>query len=221
MQALLILAATALITGPALAFAEPSPADNPPGAVQSANTPDEAQKLPAGKFVQDLGNQAIAQVANPNISEDQKKRKYQDLLRSSFDMQAIAHFVAGRAWNNAPEEQRQEYLKLFEQMVVETYGDKLDLYSGESFRVKSVRPESEKDMIVSSEITHPDGSRPAKVDWRVRKLDADKLAIVDVVVEGVSQSITQREEYSSIIHRDGGKLDGLIKLMRKRVNQPG
>jgi len=126
----------------------------------------------------------------------------------------------GRAWSAATPQQQAEFSKLFEALVVKTYGDRLNLYSGENFRVKNVRPETEKDAIVGSEITHPDGSAPTRVDWRVRNKDG-KLAIIDVVVEGVSQSVTQRDEYSSIIQRDGGKLDGLIDLMRKQVSAQG
>ncbi len=215
MRAILMLAFAILFSGPVLAFAEPMPTDNP---ASVANTPDEAVKVPAGKFVQSLGDHAIAQITNKSLSQDQRTEKYRDLLRDSFDIKTIGHFVIGRAYNAASPEQQQEYLGLFEKLVVKTYGDRLNLYSGESFRVKSVRPESDKDSIVSSEITHSDGSEPAKVDWRVRQVNG-KMAIIDVVVEGVSQSVTQRDEYASIIQRDGGKLDGLLDLMRKQVQE--
>jgi phospholipid transport system substrate-binding protein len=218
MRAILILALaafTVLPSGSALAFAEPQPGDNPSPAA-SANTPEEVQKVPAGKFVQDLGNRAIAQITNKNLSPEARQEKYRDILRDSFDMQTIGHFVIGRAYNAASPEQQQEYMKLFEQVVLKTYGDRLNLYSGEEFHVKNVRPESEKDSIVGSEITHADNSEPTKVDWRVRQQNG-KLAVIDVVVEGVSQSVTQRDEYMSIVQRDGGRLDGLLDLMRKQV----
>ena len=203
--------------GPALA--EPKPGDNP--APQSANTPEEAQKVPAGKFIQDLGDRAIAQISNKSISPDTRQEKYRDILKSSFDLETIGHFVVGRAYNNASVDQKKEYMDLFEKLVIKTYGDRLNLYSGEGFHVKSVRPESDKDSIVNSEITHPDNSSPTKVDWRVRNEQNGKMAVIDVVVEGVSQSVTQRDEYSSIVQRDGGKLDGLISLMRKQLQDSG
>jgi len=218
----LILAIAAFLAFPALMLAPAASAENPPSVPNvsnsnAANTPDEATKTPDGKFVQDLGDRAIAQITDKSISQDERNQRYGQLLRDSFDMHAIGHFVAGRAFNNASAEQQQEYMNLFEKLVVKTYGDRLNLYSGEGFRVKSVRPESDQDAIVSSEITHADGSAPARVDWRVRNKNG-KPAVIDVSVEGVSQSVTQRDEYSSIIQRDGGKLDGLIDLMRKQVD---
>ena len=196
---------------PALSFAENAPAP-------SAATPQQALQTPAGKFIQDLGNNAISIIADKNLSAEQHTNKYRQILNDAFDIKTIGHFVIGRAWDQATPDQQQEYMKLFEAIVLKMYSDRLNFYNGENFRVKAVRPESEKDTIVNSEITHPDGSEPTSIDWRVRQTDG-KLAIVDVVIEGVSQSVTQRQEYSSIIQRDGGKIDGLLVLMRQRLQQ--
>ena len=110
-------------------------------------------------------------------------------------------------------------MHLFEALVVKTYSDRFALYTGEGFQVTGVRPESEKDYVVTSEITHPDGSQPTEVDWRVRKKES-KLGIIDVVIEGVSLSVTQRQEYASIIQRDGGQINGLLALMRQQLQEP-
>ena len=216
MRTTLILALAAFLALPALMLAPAASAENPPSVPNMANSPDEAQNTTDGKFIQDLGTHAIAQMQDSSLSPDQRTEKYRQLLNNAFDMKTIAHFVIGRAWDRAPPDQQQEYMDLFVKVVLKTYGDRLNLYNGEGFRVVSVRPESDKDSIVSSEITHADGSQPAKIDWRVRLKDG-KPEIEDVVVEGVSQSVTQRDEYSSIIQQDGGKLDNLIDLMRKQI----
>ena len=44
----------------------------------------------------------------------------------------------------ASAEQKQEYTKLFEALVVKTYSDRFSLYTGEGFQVVGVRSESEK-----------------------------------------------------------------------------
>lgn len=182
----------------------------------SAASPEQAIQTPAGKFIQDLGDKAIAIIKDKNLTQDQHNNQYRTLLHDAFDLPTIGRFVIGRAWNTATPEQQQEYMKLFEALVIKMYGDRLNFYSGEGFKVNSVRSESDKDVVVLSQITHTDGSTGTPVDWRVRDING-KLAIVDVSVSGVSQSITQRQEYASIIQRDGGKIDGLLILMRERV----
>lgn len=185
----------------------------------SAATPEQAQQTPAGKFVQDLGNKAIAIIKDQSLTPEQHNNQYRTLLHDAFDVPTIAHFVIGRTWNTATPEQQQEYMKLFEELVIKIYGDRLNFYSGEGFKVTSVRSENNQDSVVLSQITHADGSTSTPVDWRVRD-ENGKLAIIDVVVDGVSQSVTQRQEYASVIQRDGGKIDGLLTLMRQRLQVP-
>jgi phospholipid transport system substrate-binding protein len=185
-------------------------------AVASAADAPAAPDAPAGKFIQGLGDRVISMMADQSMTPDQRLAHYHDMLKTAFDLKTIGHFVIGRAWNTATPAQRDEYMQLFEKLVLKTYGDRLNFYSGETFHVRGTRPESDEDFIVNSEITHADGSAPTKIDWRVRE-KGGKDAIIDVVVEGVSQSITQRQEYASIIEGDGGKLDNLLDLMRQRV----
>lgn len=195
-----------------------------PGAVLAqdaagAQTHDQAMATASGKFIQDLGDEAISVIANKNLSQDQRSERFRQMLRASFDLPTIGRFVIGRSWNAATPDQQQEYMKLFESLVVKTYSDRFALYTGEGFRVTGLRPETEKDTVVTSEITHPDGSEPTEVDWRVRN-KGGRLGIIDVVVEGVSLSVTQRQEYASIIQRDGGQLNGLLALMRQQLQGP-
>jgi phospholipid transport system substrate-binding protein len=188
--------------------------------VAAVRTHDEAMKTPAGKFVQDLGDRAIGVIANKSLSADQRTNQFRQILTDSFDLKTIARFVIGRTWNTATPDQQTEYMRLFTELVVKTYGDKLTLYTGEGFNVTGERPdENGKDFIVNSQITHPDGSDPTKIDWRLRLRDG-KLGVIDVMVEGVSLSVTQRQEYASIIENNGGQIDALLKLMKQQLDNP-
>jgi phospholipid transport system substrate-binding protein len=175
-----------------------------------------AVKTPAGKFVQDLGDTAIAVIADKSITAPQRNDKFRDILRNSFDLMTIGRFVIGRSWNAATPDQQQEYMRLFQELVIKTYGTRMTLYTGEGFTVTGVRPESEKDTIVNSQITHPDGSEPTSIDWRVRLRDG-KLGVIDVVVEGVSLSVTQRQEYAAVIQNSGGQISALLDKMRQEL----
>ena len=172
---------------------------------------------PASKMIQDLGNKAISAASDKNLSATQKKDTYKDLLRSSFDIPTIGHFVLGRYWSSTPPEKQQEFLKLFEQLIVKIYSEKINFYTGEGFHVKGERAEDERDTIVNSEITHPDASKATTVDWRIRTANG-KMSVIDVSIEGVSQSVTQRQEYASILQQNGGNIDPLLQLMQQQMN---
>lgn len=177
------------------------------------------QASPESQFIQDLGNRALAVLADKKISQDQRSDRFRAMLRESFDLPVIGRFAMGRAWLSATAEQRDEYMRLFERLVVKTYSDRFAMYTGEGFKVRAVRPEGDHDFVVSSDITHPDGSPPTTVDWRLRQKN-DKFGIIDVVVEGVSMCVTQRQEYAAVIQRNGGNIDALLDMMRARLAEP-
>ncbi len=176
---------------------------------QSADLPSRAIG-----FVDALGKDAVAVMATHGLNKSQRVERFRTMLRANFDIPTIARFVLGRYWNVATPEQQQEYFQLFEEMVVRTYADRFDSYSGETFHITSSRPEGEHDAFVVSEIHRPNGP-PVHVEWRVRERDR-RLGIIDVVVEGVSMSVTQRQEFSSVIQSKGGDIAAFLKAIHEK-----
>ena len=184
--------------------------------------------LPAGKaaavqdqagaqaFIRQLGDEAIELLRDNTRSSAGTVEGVRSLFRDSFDVPTIGQFVLGRHWRTATEPQRDEYLSLFEDMVVETYARRFNEYDNQSFIVDGSRPEGERDVMVSSRIVAPDGP-PVQVMWRVRDRGAGNLQIIDVMVEGVSMAVTQRNEFSSIIQRNGGNIDALLQALRDQI----
>jgi phospholipid transport system substrate-binding protein len=181
-------------------------------------THSQAVQSPVGKFIQDLGDNAIKIVANKQLSSSQRSAAFSTILSDNFDIKTIGRFVIGRTWNQATPGQKDEYMDLFKSLVIRTYGSRMTLYTGEGFEVVGTRTESDMDTVVMSRITHPDGSKSTNIDWRVRQKDS-KMGVIDVVVEGVSLSVTQKQEYSSVIQNNGGNIDGLLKVMRAQLDK--
>ena len=191
------------------------------GAVDAPEAPDaqhdQNAASPPGKFVQTLGERAIKIISNKQLSPVQRNTEFAKVLNDSFDLKTIGRFVIGRTWNSATPDQQNEYMNLFQALVIKNYGDRMTLAAGENFQVIGSRSESDNDTTVNSQISHSDGSKPTDIGWRVRQKDG-KQAIIDVIVEGVSLSVTQRQEYGSIIQNSGGQIDGLLQTMRTQLN---
>lgn len=166
----------------------------------------------AENFIDSMGKRATGFLGASNLSQTQKESEFRKLLKNSFDMATIGRFSLGRYWNTATEAQRKEYLKLFEDMVVEVYAHRFGEYNGQTLDVRSSRPEGKADTVVSSFIVDGKGSE-FSVDWRVRYKDG-KYKIVDVIIEGVSMSVTQRSDFSSVIQRGGGDVQVLLAHLK-------
>lgn len=171
--------------------------------------------LRAAKFIESRGSDVIAIVNGPG-SVDDKREKVAAILRESVDVRGVAQFVLGRHWRTATEPQRNEYLSLFEQVLVHNLSARFGELSGVTFTVARNQMVSEEEAVVSTVVARP--NTPAvTLDWRVADVEG-KPKIVDVVAEGTSLRITQRSEYGAVVQRSGG-MDGLIRAMRQQLAQ--
>jgi phospholipid transport system substrate-binding protein len=168
-------------------------------------------------FINDLLSKALSSLNDKQLSQQQRDKDFRDVLDRDFDMPRIARFVLGRYWNAADEQQRQSFQKLFEDYLVKAYGERFSQYSGEQVKITGSRSESDTVTLVSSQVLRPNGAPPAKVDWRVRKDNTGDYKIVDIDVEGVSMLLTQREEFGSVIQRNGGDVTGLNKTLEEKL----
>jgi phospholipid transport system substrate-binding protein len=130
----------------------------------------------------------------------------------------IGQFVLGRYWRTATPQEQQDFLALFQEYIVRAYSTRLAEYGGEPFRVTGSRPNG-GETVVSSEIIRTNGSRIA-VDWYLIDRGASHK-ITDVYVGGVSMKVTQRDEFASVIQRNGGQVGALIAQLRQKLAGPG
>ena len=183
----------------------------PPGAVASARNAGDP-----GSFVSSLAQDAIDQLAAPNLSEGERNTRFRKLFSDGFDVPLIARFVLGRYWRQATEAERAEYLRLFDELVVQTYARRFNEFNTARLRVLSVsRPNEDNDVIVAVEGTVA-GKPPVRLDVRVRQ-GSSAYKVIDVSIEGVSMAVTQRDEFSSVIQRGGGKVEALLASLREKV----
>jgi phospholipid transport system substrate-binding protein len=180
-----------------------------PGAVARA-------QRDAGGFVRNLAQRAIDEVNTPGISEEERLTRFRTLFREGFDVPLIARFVLGRYWRIATEAQREDYLRLFDDLIVQTYARRFGEFPGARISVLTVsRPNEDGDQIVAVEGQLP-GKAPVRMDVRVRPADG-VLKIIDIAIEGVSMAITQRDEFAAVIQRGGGEVDALLANLRQKV----
>jgi phospholipid transport system substrate-binding protein len=170
----------------------------------------------ADDFIRTVGKQAFDSLTGKKLLDDQRQARFRIILNRTFEVPSIARFALGRFWWRTSKQQRKEYVDLFEDFIVLTYAALFRDYSGDSFRVGKVREVNKSDVLVQSELTLND-RRKIVVYWRVR--GKSDFKVIDVIVEGVSMVITQRDEFAAIIDKNGGKVDGLLTALRKKTRK--
>jgi len=171
----------------------------------------KAEAMPT-QFIQQLGHTALMSLTEKDMPRSDREARVRGILQENFDIQAIGKFALGPYWNTASEAQRKEYMDLFETMIVQTYTTKFENYSGQTLKVSGSVPGGDKDSVVSSQILQKDGP-PINVQWRVRD-EGGGPRVVDVVVDGISMSVTQRSDFAATIQNGGGTMEALLTAMR-------
>lgn len=171
----------------------------------------------ASEFIENLAEEAVNALSEPDITREEREARFKKLLSDHFAVTTIGQWVLGRYWRTATLEERKEFLVLFEELLVVTYVNRFQRYSGESLSVeKTLVDEKSGDAVVFSQLNRPDGSPVVSVGWRLRS-KGETFKIVDVLVEGVSMGQTQRSEFASVIRKHGGKVGGFLAELRERV----
>ena len=179
-------------------------------------TPRAATAQDARSFVATLGEQAI-QVLGPGVPEMQRQARFRVLFHDDFDLPGIGQFVLGRYWRIATPQEQQDFLSLFQEYLVRAYSARLGQYGGEPFHVTGTRPNGEE-TIVTSEIIRHSGA-PIAVEWYL--IGHGSLKITDVYVAGISMKVTERDEFASVIQRNGGRVAALIAQLRQKLAAAG
>jgi phospholipid transport system substrate-binding protein len=165
-------------------------------------------------FIKEVGQKAILSLKQTNGSSGERETRFREIFSKSFNVKLLARFSLGVHWRRATKSQRDEYVKLFEDFVIKAYVTRFSDYTGETFNVGNSRDLKGGDKLVASEVVLSNGKR-IPLHWRVR--NDGGYQIIDVLVEGISMAITQRDEFASLISQNGGKIDGLLIALKNKI----
>ena len=170
----------------------------------------KVHSIEADIFIQSTVNRA-AETLSGNLSKEERVEKLKDIARDTVDIDGIGFYSLGSHKKRLTEEQMIEYKKLFSEYFLKSFSSRLAEYSNPEIEVDSKRVINKNYTIVSSTLIATESRPVVKIEWRVYTKDPDNLVIRDLIIEGLSLARTQREEFSSIINSNDGKIEALLK----------
>ncbi|MBF0887250.1 ABC transporter substrate-binding protein [Gluconobacter sp. LMG 1744] len=171
-----------------------------------------AHANPATDFVNSFGGR-LAGVVNSKEPLEQKKKEVLPLLKENVDIAGIGRYCLGKYWRTATQAQRDKYLSLFDQVLVNTITDQIGSYQGVSFRVTSTTttPEGER---VNALI-----DRPGQPEVNMQLvIGGNPPKVMDMYGEGASLRMNQRGDYSSYLARHNGDVDALNAALERQLS---
>ena len=161
-------------------------------------------------FIQSTVNRA-SQVLSENISKEEKINKLKNIAKETVDISGVGFYSLGPFRKNLNDDQLKIYSNLFEMYFLKSFSSRLAEYSNPEIEVNSKKKLNEKYTMVSSILVATEQRPEVKIDWRIYTKDPDNLLIRDLIIEGLSLARTQKEEFSSIINSNDGKIEALLE----------
>jgi phospholipid transport system substrate-binding protein len=182
-----------------------------PFAAEAAPTAEEARQ-----YVDRVGSQVLSLINTPELAEEDKKQRLQQIFVEHVDIPWMGRFVLGHYWQKANAEERQRYLDAYQSYLLANYTTNFTDYSGSKYQITDVRDQGNGQFTILMQIDAPQQQTPTEAGYRLRADDQGNFKIRDIIIEGVSLITTQRSEFTSVLQRNG--MNQLISELESRRN---
>ena len=166
-------------------------------------------------------DRVIKTVDDPDLKQGSKAAERRAAVRKianeTFDFQEMAKRALARHWQPRTPAERDEFVKLFADLLERAYVSKIENYGGEKIAYNGDTIDGDAALVKTKIVTKQGTDIP--VDYRMVKRN-DRWLVYDVVIEGVSlinnyrtqfNKIIQTSSYQSLVDRMKNKQDELIE----------
>jgi phospholipid transport system substrate-binding protein len=179
-----------------------------PPALAEAGAPTDQLRNRVDRILQIL--------SDPEMMKDSRTAERRAAMRriagEVFDFTEISRRSLGRYWQPRTPAEREEFVRLFADLLERAYVSKLELYSGEKIEYAGEVPDGDVTTVKTRIITKQ--GTPIPVDYRMFQQSGQWRAY-DALIEGVSLVGNYRTQFNSVIQRTS--YEDLVKTLRAKA----
>ena len=159
----------------------------------------------------------VKALEDPKLKERPAERRavVKKAAEEIFDYQDTARRALGPHWNARTQQERDEFERVFSDLLDRAYISKIDLYQGEKVKYVGETINGNEAMVKTTIQTKSGTDVP--IEYRMHLKDARWL-VYDVVIEGVSLVSNYRTQFNKIVQTDS--YDALIQKLKERGAAP-
>ena len=172
-----------------------------------AMTPTETVKTRVESALQNLSRTS----GGSPESIEQRRVELRRAADSLFDFTEMGRRALGRHWADRTPAEREEFVKLFTDLIARSYIGKIDHYAGETIAYTAERVDGDEASVQSRVVTAKGSQIP--VEYRLHRVNDDWSAY-DVFVENVSLVGTYRSQFDRIIRSES--FASLLRRLREK-----
>jgi len=178
--------------------------------VAVAGAPTEQLRSAVDRVIKTLDDPAMK--AEGKAGE--RRQAVRKIANEIFAWDETAKRALARHWQARTEAQRQEFVKLFGDLLERSYIARIENYGGEKITYLSDSIDDETAMVRTKIVTKQGSEVP--VDYRMLRR-GDRWLVYDVVIEGVSLVSNYRTQFNKIIQTSS--YEELVKKMKSKQEE--
>jgi len=162
-------------------------------------------------------DQVIQILTNPQIQGEDRKQERRKMLRDAifarFDFQEMAQRSLGAHWQRRTPEEQKEFVRVFSDLLEQTYVGRIESYNNEKFFYVNERIDG-RYAEVGSKMRTAKGDE-FTINYKLHRVGED-WQVYDLIVENVSLMNNYRSQFSRIL--GSSSYDELISKIRRKLS---
>ena len=163
-------------------------------------------------------DRGLAIVQRADLQGDAKKTQRRGLLRKElfpyFHFEEMSRRSLGVHWKNRTPQERQEFVKLFTDLLENAYAGKIEGYKGEKIRFGKETLDLPYAEVKTTIVTPQE--QEFSVEYRLLA-DGSRWRVYDIVIEGVSLVNNYRSQFAGILQKSS--FEEMTKQLKETVRK--
>lgn len=170
----------------------------------TAAAPGAAAAAGPGEQLNDGIQRVFAHLQDPDLKgpgkETERRLAVRRIAEELFDFEETAKRSLGRHWQDRTPEERQEFVRLFTELIDRAYLRRVDRYDGEQVIIVSDAVEGNQAVVQTRIVTRDKSEIP--VEYLMHRTGEDRWRVWDVKIAGMSLVASYRAQFNKIIHAE-------------------
>ena len=162
-------------------------------------------------------DQVIQILRNPQLqgegSKQERRKKLREAIFVRFDFQEMAQRSLGAHWQRRTPEEQKEFIRVFSDLLEQTYVDRIESYTNEKFIYMNERLDG-RYAEVGSKMRTAKGEE-FTINYKLHRVGED-WRVYDLVIENVSLMNNYRSQFNRII--TSSSYDDLVMRIKRKLS---
>jgi phospholipid transport system substrate-binding protein len=164
-------------------------------------------------------DQVLKVLENPALTLSERRAAVRTLAAEAFEVSETAKRALGPHWQQRTPAEREEFVKLFANLLEQTYISRIDEYGGERITYVGEQVDGDRAIVRARIMTKKGGE--VSVESRLLQKE-DRWLIYDVLLENISLISNYRSQFDRIIRTASyGDLVKRLKARSELLNEKG